>query len=254
MWRARLLRERREGKLSQEKLLEASRRVEATQRKLKKLQDVKKHPGKASRKSPAAMGKKIEAAKQELMHLMLRKKLQERQEALDRVNLDAKCHAENVEELKSRSPNLKEMMRNMDKADQEQLHQATAESQRIQQLFASVDQELRKGRSRRRQNSMQRWCRSFTSARRKSNVPRTRSLKQSSLVWTWRMVKKNYTKWSRRSRNWTRRFLKSNRRHKVLTKLFGKGKRSIKWSWRPRHWENNRRRLWQPYSPAKMRL
>ena len=161
MWRARLLRERREGKLSQEKLLEASRRVEATQRKLKKLQDVKKHPGKAARKSPAAMGKKIEAAKQELMHLMSRKKLQERQEALDRVNLDAKCHAENVEELKSRSPNLKEMMRNMDKADQEQLHQATAESQRIQQLFASVDQELRKGRSRRRQNSMQRWCRSF---------------------------------------------------------------------------------------------
>ena len=45
-------------------------------------------------------------------------------------------------------------------------------------------------RSRRRQISMQRWCRSFTSARRKSNVPRTRILKQSSLVQRWRMLKR----------------------------------------------------------------
>lgn len=77
--KSKIARGRRKGKLSHEKLLEASRRVEATQRKLKKLQDVKKHPGKAARKSPSAMGTN-EAAKQELMYLMvqrqdLRKKL-----------------------------------------------------------------------------------------------------------------------------------------------------------------------------------
>ena len=46
--------------------------------------------------------------------------------------------------IESRCRDLREMMRNMDKADQKQLHQATAESQRIQPLFASVDQDLRK--------------------------------------------------------------------------------------------------------------
>ncbi len=171
------------------------RRVKATQRKLKNLQNVKKHPG--NRKSPAAMGKRIGAAKQELMHLMvrrqdLRKKWQEQQEALDRVNLDVKRRAENVEELRVDVEISGRWWgtwtRRTRSSCTKRLRNPNASNHSLPQWIRTFER-----RSRRRQNPMQRWWRSYTSARRKSNVPRTRSLKKSSLVRRWRMRKKNYT-------------------------------------------------------------
>jgi len=156
--KSKISKERREGQLTQEKLMASSRQVEATQKKLKKLQEAKKrHPGKAAKKTPVvAMGKKVGAARQELAQLKvqrqeLRKQLRDQQEALDHVNLDVKRYSEHVKQLKSRSHDLQEMMKNMQLADKKQLKQATAESHRIQKMFASVDQELQKARAKKAQ-------------------------------------------------------------------------------------------------------